>query len=150
MNMKSALVFVLFFVVSVSSLHGQIVAAVESVLTRQSMAWNRGDIDGYMQEYWKSDSLLFTSGGNIERGWEKTREKYKAKYNSPEKMGILKFSNLEVTPLSKTSAWVFGHWELKRAKDAPGGVFTLILRKLPDGWKIVHDHTSMGASKNEK
>ena len=112
------------------------------VLERQKDAWNHGNIENYMNDYWKSDSLLFTSGGNIQRGWNATYEKYKKSYNSKEKMGVLKFSGLEIELLSKESAWVFGHWELKRAKDNPKGVFTLILRKFADGWKIIHDHTS--------
>jgi ketosteroid isomerase-like protein len=120
----------------------QATAKIESLLARQAAAWNRGDIEGYMAEYWKSDSLLFTSGGKIQRGWKATLEKYKTTYDSPSKMGKLKFSDLSVTQLSKKSAWVFGHWELERSTDHPGGVFTLILRKFSDGWKIVHDHTS--------
>jgi ketosteroid isomerase-like protein len=112
------------------------------VISEQQKGWNEGDISGYMEGYWKSDSLLFTSGGNIQRGWKATQEKYIKSYDSKEKMGTLYFSNLEVTILSSSSAWVFGYWELKRKNDNPKGVFTLILRKFSDGWKIVHDHTS--------
>ncbi len=112
------------------------------VLNKQVEAWNRGDIEGFMQGYWKSDSLLFTSGGNIQRGWKATLEKYRKNYSTKSKMGILKFSGLECTLLSPESAWVLGHWELKRESDHPSGVFTLVLKKLPDGWKIIHDHTS--------
>ena len=115
---------------------------IESVLMKQQDAWNKGDIDGYMAGYWKSDSLLFTSGGNIQRGWQATYEKYKKSYDTKVKMGKLNFSNLEVKLLSSESAWVFGYWELTREKDNPKGVFTLILRKFKDGWKIIHDHTS--------
>lgn len=115
---------------------------VDSVLTAQAAAWNRGDIAGYMDGYWRSDSLLFTSGGTIRRGWEETYEKYAAKYDSPEKMGTLTFSGLEYHLPAGGAAWVFGRWELERAADRPGGVFTLVLRHFPEGWKIVHDHTS--------
>ncbi len=118
------------------------VQQIKAILVEQSDAWNHGDIEGYMQGYWKSDSLLFTSGGNIRRGWQETFEKYKKSYDTKAKMGTLKFSNIEVTLLSPGSAWVFGHWELEREKDSPGGVFTLILKKFSDGWKIIHDHTS--------
>jgi ketosteroid isomerase-like protein len=86
--------------------------------------------------------LLFTSGGKIQRGWKATSEKYRKSYNSKEKMGILKFSGLEFNLLSPESVWIFGHWELTRTSDHPNGVFTLILKKFPDGWKIIHDHTS--------
>ena len=112
------------------------------VISEQQKAWNAGNISGYMEGYWKSDSLLFTSGGNIQRGWNATWEKYRKSYDSKEKMGALYFSNLEVNVLSPGSAWIFGDWELKRKNDNPKGVFTLILKKFPDGWKIIHDHTS--------
>ena len=115
---------------------------VLSVLTSQQDAWNKGDIAGYMDGYWKSDSLIFTSGGNIRRGWKETSEKYKKSYDTKEKMGILKFSNIEYYHLSPDAVWVLGHWDLTRKDDHPTGVFSLILRKFPDGWKIVHDHTS--------
>jgi len=118
-----------------------------SVLDKQAAAWNDGNIEGYMQGYWKSDSLLFTSGGNIQRGWQATFTKYKKSYDTKSKMGVLKFSQREVTVLSADAAWVFGHWELQRKKDHPAGVFTLILRRFSDGWKIIHDHTSIEESK---
>ncbi len=123
-------------------------AAIESVLVRQAEAWNRGDIAGYMEGYWHSDSLLFTSGGAIQRGWNATFEKYSKTYDSPDKMGTLKFSDLEIYRLSKKSAWVFGHWELQRKHDHPAGVFTLVLRKFAGEWKIVHDHTSVQKEKS--
>lgn len=115
---------------------------IQSVLDTQVSAWNEGNIKGYMDGYWKSDSLIFTSGGNINRGWKATFEKYTKSYDSKEKMGILKFSNLEFYRFSPDAAWVLGHWELTRKDDHPNGVFTLLLRKFPEGWKIVHDHTS--------
>jgi ketosteroid isomerase-like protein len=115
---------------------------IGKLLENQASAWNKGNIAGYMEGYWKSDSLLFTSGGNIQRGWNATYEKYKKSYDSKKKMGELMFSDLEIKLLSKESAWIFGNWELKRENDNPKGVFTLILRKFKEGWKIIHDHTS--------
>jgi ketosteroid isomerase-like protein len=115
---------------------------IQSVIMKQQEAWNRGDIEGYMQGYWKSDSLLFTSGGKIQRGWKATFEKYRKSYSTKAKMGKLSFSDLQINLLSPEAAWVFGRWELKREKDNPKGVFTLIFKKFLDGWKIVHDHTS--------
>ncbi len=123
-----------------SLLHCQI--EIPEVLTNQVSAWNHGDIKGYMEGYWKSDSLLFTSAGKNQRGWQATFEKYKKSYDSKEKMGHLTFSNLEFYTLSPDAAWVFGKWELERSGDHPSGLFTLIFKKFPDGWKIVHDHTS--------
>jgi ketosteroid isomerase-like protein len=135
-------------IITVVCAQPQSVKDVEAVLDSQAAAWNRGDIDGYMAGYWKSDSLLFTSGGNIQRGYRATLEKYKKSYSTKEKMGKLKFSQLEINLLSPEAAWVFGHWELIRKYDHPEGVFTLILRKFPEGWKIIHDHTS--SSQKEK
>jgi ketosteroid isomerase-like protein len=115
---------------------------IGKLLENQASAWNKGNIAGYMEGYWKSDSLLFTSGGNIQRGWNATYEKYEKSYNSKKKMGELNFSELEIKLLSEQSAWIFGNWELKRENDNPKGIFTLILRKFKEGWKIIHDHTS--------
>lgn len=115
---------------------------VSSVLNAQMNAWNEGNVKGYMEGYWKSDSLLFTSGGKVQRGWQATFEKYTKSYDTKAKMGTLKFSGFEYYLLSSGSAWVFGKWELERSGDHPNGVFTLILKKFPDGWKIIHDHTS--------
>ena len=112
------------------------------LLDLQASAWNRGDIAGYVDGYWKSDSLIFTSGGTVSRGWQATFDKYARKYDTKEKMGTLIFSELEVTILSERSAWVLGQWQLKRATDHPHGIFTLVLRNFPEGWRIVHDHTS--------
>jgi ketosteroid isomerase-like protein len=118
------------------------IRCILNVIAGQQKAWNEANILGYMEGYWQSDSLLFTSGGNIQRGWKATWEKYRKSYDSKEKMGTLFFSHLEVNILSPGAAWVLGDWELKRENDNPRGVFTLILKKFPDGWKIIHDHTS--------
>jgi len=115
---------------------------ISALIQAQAGAWNRGDIEGYMEGYWKSDSLVFTSGATVQRGWNATFKKYKTSYDTREKMGRLEFSEMEITELSDSSAWVLGRWKLLRAHDTPGGVFTLILRKFHNGWKIVHDHTS--------
>lgn len=113
-----------------------------SVLMAQQNAWNRADIDGYMNGYWHSDSLVFTSGGNIRRGWDSAIASYKKSYDTPEKMGTLTFSGMEIHRLAPNFAWVLGTWELARANDHPKGVFTLLFKKFSDGWKIILDHTS--------
>jgi ketosteroid isomerase-like protein len=119
----------------------KIAAAIRSVMTEQSAAWNRGDIDGFMEGYWRSDDLVFVSS-RVTRGWQATLDNYKRSYPTKERMGTLSFSDLEITVLSKDSALVLGSWALKRANDAPGGKFTLIFRKFKDGWRVIHDHTS--------
>jgi ketosteroid isomerase-like protein len=114
------------------------------VLSAQADAWNAGNIAGYMKGYWESDSLIFTSGGRVHRGWQAAMNKYLATYDTPEKMGKLMFTDLEISLLSSTSACVLGRWTLERATDRPTGVFTLVMKRFPEGWRIVHDHTSSG------
>ena len=115
---------------------------IESVLRAQQEAWNRGNIDAFMNGYSRSDATVFVSSDEVTRGWQKVLDRYKQKYSDRAKMGMLTFSNLEITGLSNDSAVVLGSWKLKRASDEPHGRFTLIFRRLADGWKIVHDHTS--------
>ena len=117
-------------------------SSINSVLSDQVNSWNNVNIDGYMQGYWKSDSLRFASGGNVTFGWETTLERYKKGYPNKGKMGFLEFSNLDIKIISDESALVFGKWQLVREHDNPNGLFTLLFSKTKDGWKIVHDHTS--------
>ena len=124
----------------------RIVAQIRSILSAQQDAWNRGDIDGFMNGYARSRSTIFVSEDAARRGWETVRARYKKKYPDRAKMGLLAFSNLEITPVSAEAAVVLGRWKLKRAQDQPHGRFTLIFRKSADGWRIVHDHTSAAAS----
>jgi ketosteroid isomerase-like protein len=118
------------------------IVAVQAVLKAQADAWNRGDIEGYMDGYARGDNTVFISGDNLTRGWQTVLDRYKRNYNSREKMGTLTFSDLGITVLSKDAALVLGRWHLLRANDEPHGRFTLVFRKTKQGWKIVHDHTS--------
>ena len=118
------------------------IAEIQSVLHAQQDAWNRGDIDGFMNGYARSPSTVFVSEDEVRRGWEIVRERYREKYSDRTKMGTLSFSDIEITPLSSGSAVVLGRWSLKRANDQPHGRFTLIFKHFPEGWRIVHDHTS--------
>src|SRR5438094_1632090 len=118
------------------------VAEIRSILRAQQDAWNRGDIDGFMNGYARSASTVFISEDSIRRGWETVRARYRQKYSDRAKMGILSFSDIEINLLSSDAAVVVGRWKLERAKDRPYGRFTLIFRRLPAGWRIVHDHTS--------
>ncbi|HJR54499.1 MAG TPA: DUF4440 domain-containing protein [Gemmatimonadota bacterium] len=118
--------------------------AIERVLTDQAAAWNRGDLEAFMDGYWRSPDLVFTSGGNVQRGWQTTFERYLASYGtSPQTMGRLTFSDLEVHPLGDGAAWVLGRWGLEYdSGESPGGVFSLVFREIDGRWLIVHDHTS--------
>src|SRR6188474_2597944 len=114
------------------------VAAVRAILAAQQDAWNRGDIEGYMDGYERSEKTVFISGDNVTRGWQTVLERYKKSYDTREKMGVLTFSDLEITLLGADSASVLGRWSLKRAKDEPHGRFTLIFKRTSKGWRIVH------------
>lgn len=135
----------MFFVsmsVAAQSKDAKISAAIQSAMNAQVLAWNAGDITGFMGGYWKSDEMVFVSGDSVSRGWQAALDRYKNNYDSKAKMGVLSFSGLEVKVLSKDAAVVLGSWSLAREKDNPKGKFTLIFRRFKDGWKIVHDHTS--------
>jgi len=117
-------------------------AAIRSVMDEQAVAWNKGDIDGFMKGYWNSEKLVFVSGDKVTCGWQQTLDNYKKSYTSKERMGTLTFSDLEINVLSKDAAVVLGSWSLERAGDHPHGKFTLTFRKLKEGWRIIIDHTS--------
>jgi len=120
----------------------QSIAAIQAVLEAQRDAWNRGDIEGYMDGYDRSEKTVFVSGDKVARGWQTVLDRYKNTYDTREKMGVLTFSDLEITMLGADSASVLGSWSLKRANDRPHGRFTLIFKRTNKGWRIVHDHTS--------
>lgn len=117
--------------------------AVKAVLDRQRTHWNAGEIERFLDDYWKSPDLTFSSGGQTRRGFAETRARYLASYPTPERMGRLAFSELEVTPLGDGAAFALGRWRLERgAGEGLGGNFTLVLRRIEGRWVIVHDHTS--------
>jgi ketosteroid isomerase-like protein len=117
---------------------------IESVLRTQQEAWNRHDLDAFMTGYWKSPELTFFSGANEHDGWQAAMDRYRTTYTSAgHEMGKLDFSNLRIELLGSDAAFVRGSWHLTMTDGkTPHGLFTLIFRKFPDGWKIVHDHTS--------
>jgi ketosteroid isomerase-like protein len=116
--------------------------AIQAVLEAQVRAWNKGNIEEFMQGYWRSDSLRFASGAAVKRGWNTTLDRYKKSYSTAAAMGRLAFSDVEITVFSADAALVFGRWALQREGDRPNGLFTLTFRKTAEGWKIIHDHTS--------
>jgi uncharacterized protein (TIGR02246 family) len=118
------------------------VEAIQAVLNAQRDAWNKGDIEGYMDGYDRSDNTVFISGDSVTRGWTTVLDRYKKGYDTPEKMGQLTFSDLDIKLLNKDTAVVIGRWLLKRSKDEPHGRFTLIFKATKAGWRIIHDHTS--------
>jgi len=115
---------------------------IKETLQNQARAWNTGDIDAFMQDYWQSDALRFASGGDINTGWDVTKARYIKRYPDKTTMGELAFTDLDVQLLSKTDALVFGRWRLTRENDSPNGLFTLHFKRMDGQWKIVSDHTS--------
>jgi ketosteroid isomerase-like protein len=119
-------------------------AAVEGVLRTQQDAWNRHDLEAFMAGYWNSLELTFFSGASEHKGWQATLDRYRASYASAgHEMGKLEFSGLRIEMLASDAAFVRGAWHLTMSDGKmPHGLFTLVFRKFPEGWKIVHDHTS--------
>ena len=116
---------------------------IANVLDNQAAAWNMGDLPGFMKGYLESEDLSFYSGNNKTKGWKATLERYQKKYQGEGKeMGKLSFKELTIELLGDDHALVRGRFHLQLKKDAPTGIFTLIVRKTPAGWRIIHDHTS--------
>jgi ketosteroid isomerase-like protein len=112
-----------------------------SLLFAQRDAWNKGDLEGYMNGYWKSDSLKFIGSRGITYGWKNTLENYRKGYPDKTAMGQLEFSSLQVD-VNGSSAFVIGRWKLTRTKDTPQGYFTLLCKKIKNKWCVVVDHSS--------
>jgi len=123
-------------------LAGSSSAEIRAVLNAQAAAWNRGDIDGYMNGYARDTATEFVGGDTLTRGWQTVRNRYQKKYDSREKMGVLSFSEITIAPLGADAALVTGRWKLVRKADKPHGRFTLLFRQRPEGWRILHDHSS--------
>jgi uncharacterized protein (TIGR02246 family) len=116
-------------------------ADIRAVMNAQVEAWNRGDIESYLEGYIKSPGLIFASRGTFSRGWDPLLERYKVAY--PEgNMGTLRFDGVEVHTISDDTAWVIGSWWLEMENSSPHGAFTLIFKKTENGWRIIHDHSS--------
>lgn len=116
--------------------------AIRSVLQEQENAWNKGDLEKYMQGYWKSDSVMFIGKSGITYGWQKTLANYKKSYPGKEAMGQLNFELLEMKRISAGYYFVVGKWHLKRTIGDLGGIFSLLFKKVNGEWVIVADHSS--------
>jgi ketosteroid isomerase-like protein len=116
--------------------------AIAKLLTSQQDAWNHGDIDAFLEGYWHSPDVSFSGSSGITRGFAGVRDRYHKNYADRAAMGELDFSQLEFRRLGPNAELVLGHWHLEREKGDVGGVFTLVFQRFPDGWRIVHDHTS--------
>lgn len=140
--MKQTLASFLVFVCAAAFAQKSDEVQIRGVLAAQQQAWNRGDAEGFMKGYWKSDSLLFIGKSGVTKGWEKTLANYKKGYPDTAAMGKLAFDIIGVKPLSPDYAFVIGKWMLKRSIGDLSGHFTLLFRKIKGTWTIVADHSS--------
>lgn len=119
------------------------------ILEAQVEAWNAGDLERFVKAgYWRSPELCFFSGGEVRRGYDDLLDRYRASYQGEgREMGKLAFSELEEFPLDPANTLLRGRWRLEFADGSTrGGLFTLLLHRTREGWRIVHDHTSSDAS----
>jgi uncharacterized protein (TIGR02246 family) len=125
-------------------------AAIQRVLDDQTAAWNKGDLPGFMKGYLDSEELSFFSGDKKTKGWKATLERYQKRYQGDEEMGTLSFEEMSIELLGDDHALVRGRYRLKFKNETPTGIFTLVMRKTPAGWRIIHDHTSASEAPPKK
>jgi beta-aspartyl-peptidase (threonine type) len=118
--------------------------AIRKVITDQQAAWNRKDLEGFMSGYWNSPDLTFFSGAHESKGWQAALDRYRTNYQAAgHEMGRLEFSNLRIEILGPEAAFMRGEFHLTMPDGKkPQGLFTLVFRKFPEGWKIIHDHSA--------
>jgi len=119
----------------------QIKTELHTIIDQQQTAWNEGSIEGFMAYYWNSEDFVFQSGNNRVNGWQALLERYKKNY-AGDNMGKLNFSDIDIKILTNNIAYVLGRWEVTRQDSTSAGLFTIIFKKLPEGWRIINDHSS--------
>jgi beta-aspartyl-peptidase (threonine type) len=119
-------------------------AAIRKVLDKQVDDWNKKDLDAFLEGYWRSPKVVFQSGPTRFDGFDAMRDRYQKTYQADGKeMGKLKFTDVDVVVLAADAALVRGRFQLTMSDGrTPSGIYTLVMRKLPEGWRIIHDHTS--------
>ena len=135
---------VIFFLLLTGLLSAQTASetVIREIMATQEAAWNKGDLEAFMEGYWKSDSLKFIGSKGLNYGWQKTLENYKRSYPDPAAMGRLTFSDVTVELISEDAAFVIGKWHLKRKAGDLSGYYTLLWKKIKGEWVIVADHSS--------
>ncbi len=116
--------------------------AIKSAMSQQEVDWNNGDIEAFMESYWKSADLSFIGSRGPTYGWDQTKANYKRGYPSKEAMGSLHFDIIKLDPISHDAYYMIGKFTLTRKNDMPSGHFTLLWRKIDGKWLIASDHTS--------
>ena len=141
--MKKIFSFLLYlFLLNYANAQTKDELAIRNILTQQTIAWNGGDIENFMQPYWHGDSLMFIGKSGITYGWQKTLENYKKSYPDAAAMGKLDFTILQAKRLSVMYFSVVGKWHLARTAGDVGGYFTLLFKKIKNAWVIIQDHSS--------
>ena len=140
--MKNAVFALLVLFTIKASAQSSEETAIRQLLARQTTAWNQGDVEGFMQTYWQSDSLMFIGKNGVVWGWQQTLNNYKKGYPDTAAMGKLTFDIIQIKPLSNDHYFVVGKWMLKRSIGDVSGHYTLLLRRINGEWKIVADHSS--------
>jgi beta-aspartyl-peptidase (threonine type) len=144
MKMFQILVVVVLSLLSSSGSPVPPTEEIRQVIVKQQDAWNRGDLEAFMAGYWNSPDLTFFSGARESKGWQAALDRYKKSYQGAgHEMGKLEFANLRIEMLGPEAAFVRGEFHLTMSDGkTPHGLFTLIFRKFPEGWKIIHDQSA--------
>jgi ketosteroid isomerase-like protein len=114
---------------------------IRTILDEQKASWNEKSVEGFMEDYWKSEDFTFQSGNSRLHGWEALYSRYKKSYTG-ENWGELDFTDIEIKVLSNDYAFVLGRWKLTFKDSSKDGLFTIIFQRRSEGWKIIHDHSS--------
>lgn len=141
MKKISIIIVILLILPQISFQASKNTTEILCILEQQKKLWNEGNIEGFMEYYWNSESFTFQSGNNRLQGWKKLLSRYKRNYPTGN-MGTLDFTDLMIKVLSDDFAFAIGRWKLTQKDSSPEGLFTLIFQRMSDGWKIIHDHTS--------
>ncbi len=131
--------FVIFMTFNLLSGQNEDVEAIQQILDEQTIAWSNNDLEGFMQGYWKSDSLTYFSGGMITKGWQTTLDNYKKKYPTKAHSGKLDFKIAEITKISDDIYYVIGEYFLIRDAGDANGTFMIIFKRMGGEWKIIAD-----------
>lgn len=113
--------------------------AIKAVMKAQEKAWSANDLEGFMQGYWKNDSLKFYGSSGLTYGWEKTLANYKKGYPTKDHSGTLNFKINDISKIKKNAYWVMGEYYLQRKVGDANGIFMIIFKKIKGEWKIVAD-----------
>ncbi len=140
--MKKPLIIILIFCSVTSFAQDKNALAIRTILNNQTAAWNRGDLEKFMEGYWKNDSLAFVGKSGVTYGWNNTLDKYKKGYPDKTAIGQLTFTLIKVERLSKKYYFVTGKWHLERTIGNLEGHYTLLFKKIKGHWVIISDHSS--------